>query len=99
MAGNQAPHTVDDDEIRIARSGRQTLRAVDLAGHPQVELVHRRAAGQRQPVRVEKIWPALEHPHPPPLTRVQARQGTGHRGLALAGSRGGDEDGGAVLAK
>jgi hypothetical protein len=96
LAVKEAHGTFDDDQVRLLRGRMQARTAISLAGHPQVHLVHRRAAGQGVPARVQKIRPALEHPHAPPLARMQPRQRAGHRRLALAGSRGGDEDGGAA---
>ena len=96
LAVKQPHHAFDNDQVGVLRGIVQTLRAVRLAGHPQIELVYLRTAGQRQPVRVQKIRPALEDAHLPALPRMQARQGARHRGLALAGGRGGDEDGGAA---
>ena len=94
LAVKQAHDPFDNDEIGVPRRMVQALRAIGLAGHPQVELVHRCAAGQGQPVGVQKIRPALEHTHPPPLPRMQPRQRAGHGGLALAGGRGSNKNGG-----
>jgi hypothetical protein len=44
-------------------------------------------------LRVEKIRPALEDTHLAPLAGVQAGEGGGDGGLALAGSHGGNEQG------
>ncbi len=90
------PHdTFNNDEVGIARSIVKALGTVSLAGHPQIKLMYRVAAGQREPVRVKKIRPALEDPHTPALARMQPCQRTGDRGLTLARGRSGDEDGGA----
>ena len=92
VAVKKPHHPFDEDQIRRLRSSVQALRAVVLAVHPQVQLVHRGTAGQLVPVRVQEIRPALEHPHPPTLARVKTRQGRGDGGLALARGRGSDQD-------
>ena len=65
------------------RRSMQALAAVGLAVHPQVQLVHRPAAGELVPVRVQKVWPALEHLHAQAPARLQPRQRRRHRGFAL----------------
>ena len=87
----QAHDTFNEDQVAVLRRSVQTGTHIGLAGHPHVHRVHRGAAGKLVPVRVEKIRSALEHPHPPPLARVQARQRSHHGGLALARCRGRDE--------
>ena len=87
-AVKQPHHAFDEDQVRLDGGVAQSLRAVGLTVHPQIELVHRRPAGQLVPVRVQKIRPALENPHAPPLACVQARQGGGDGGLALSRGRG-----------
>ena len=57
-AVEQAHHAFDEDEVVALRRSMQALAAVGLAVHPQVQLVHRLAAGQLVPVRVQKVWPA-----------------------------------------
>jgi hypothetical protein len=95
VAVEQAHHALDEEQVGLERGVVQALGAVGRAIDPQVQRVHRRAAGQFMPVRVEKIRPALEHAHAPPLPRVQPRQRGRHRGLALARGRGGHQQGGA----
>ncbi|KAF1060887.1 MAG: hypothetical protein GAK45_02392 [Pseudomonas citronellolis] len=82
----EQPHdTFDEDQVGVGGSVPQQTAALLFANHPHVQLVHRRAAGALQDHRVEKIRPALEHPHLAPEVAVQARQGGGDGGLALAG--------------
>ena len=88
----QAHDPFHNDQVGLLRSSMQACAAVHLARHPQVHLVHRRATGQAVPVRVQKIRPALEHPHLAPLARVQARQRGGDGGLALPGGGRGDQE-------
>ena len=92
----QAHHPLDQNQVGLLRGAVQALAHIGLARHPQIHLMHRRTAGQLVPERVQKIRPALEHPHPPPGTAVQAGQRRRDRGFALAGSRGRDQDGGAA---
>jgi len=48
----QAHDAFHQNQIRVLRSRMQARAAVGLARHPQIELVHRRAAGQGVPIRV-----------------------------------------------
>lgn len=93
VAIEQAHHPFDEDQVGLAGGPRQQASRFGLADHPQVELVDRRAGGAGEDHRVEEVRPALEHPYPPPLARMQAGQGGGDGGLALAGGRGGDQQG------
>ena len=74
----------------------QALAAAGLAVQPQVQLVHGLAAGELVPVRVQKVWPALEHLHAKTPARMQPRQRRRHRGLALPRGRGGNQQSGAA---
>lgn len=92
----EQPHdALDEDQVRLPRRFPQQAPALGLADHPQVQLVDRVAGGAGEDHRVEEVRPALEHPHAPALAGVQARQGGGDGGLALAGSGCGDEQCGA----
>ena len=91
----QPHHAFDQNQVRCLRGPVQALADVLFAVDPQVELVHRPAAGQFMPVRIQKIRSALEHLHAPPGARMQACQSGGERGLALARSGGGDQQGNA----
>ena len=95
-AVEQAHHAFDEDEVVALRRRMQALAAVGLAIHPQVQLVHRLAAGELVPVRVQKVWPALEHLHAKTPARMQPRQRRRHRGLALPRGRGGNQQSGAA---
>ena len=95
-AVEQAHHAFDEDEVVALRRSMQALAAVGLAIHPQVQLVHRLAAGELVPVRVQKVWPALEHLHAKTPARMQPRQRRRHRGLALPRGRGGNQQSGAA---
>ena len=92
----QAHHAFDQQHISLASRGVQARADVGLAGHPQVDVVHRRAAGKLVPERVQKVRPALEHPHAPAAPRQHARQRGCDGGLALAGGRSGDQESGAI---
>ena len=70
LAIEEAHDPFHNDEVGIERSLMQALRAVGLARHPQIKLVHQRAAGKREPVRVKKIRAALENTHLAPLPRM-----------------------------
>ncbi|MNT01355.1 hypothetical protein D3C72_1358170 [compost metagenome] len=94
-AVEQAHHAFDDHQVGLARGGMQARAAVGLAGHPQVERMHRRAGGQREPVRIEEVGPALEGPHAAALAHVQPRERGRDRGLALPRGRRGHEHRGA----
>ena len=91
LAVEQAHHPFDQDQVGLASSLPKQSATFRLTDHGQIELVHRRATGMSMDHRVEKIRAALEHPHPPPLTRMQARQRGGDGGFALAGSRRSDQ--------
>ena len=71
----------------------QALRAVGLARHPQIKLMHWAVASQLKPVRVEKIWSAFEYLHLSAGSRVQPCQRARYRCFALAGSRGSNQYG------
>ncbi len=87
FAVEQTHDPFDQDQIGLARGLPQQPAALRLTHHGQVELVHRRAAGTGVDHRIEKVRAALEHPHPTPLTRMQARQRGGDGGLTLTRSR------------
>ena len=88
----EQPHNAfDEDQVGLASGLPQQTAAFLLAHHPHVQLVYRGAAGPLENHRIEKIRTALEHPHLASLVTVQARQGGGHGGLALAGCRSGDQ--------
>ena len=95
LAIKQAHDPFDDDQIGILRCGVQACPHIRLAGHPQIHVVHRLARGQLQPHRVQKVGSAFERPHPQAGARMQTCQRSGDGGLALPGSRRGDENGGA----
>ncbi len=90
----QPHHAFNNDEISFSGRLMQTSRAILLPGHPQIQLVNRCTTGKREPARVKEIRAALEDAHLPTLPRMQPRKRAGHSRLSLAGSRGGDEDGG-----
>ena len=90
-AVEQAHHPFDQNQIGLPRCLPEALAAFGFAHHPQIQLVHQCAAGAGEDHRVEKVRPALEYPHPLAGAAMQARQGGGHRGLALAGGRRGDQ--------
>gem|GEM_PF-2764139 len=87
----QAHHPFDQDQVGLARRFPEQAPRLLFADHPQVELIDRLAAGTREDHRVEKVRPALEHPHALALPRMQPRQSRGDGGLALAGCRGGNQ--------
>ncbi len=93
----QPHHAFDDDQVRLAGRFMQPGPRIVLARHPQIDVVRGPTCGERQPVRIQEIGPALEGPHAPTGARMQARQGRGHGGLALTGGRGSHENGRARL--
>jgi hypothetical protein len=80
----QAHDPFDQDQVRLTCCRGQTRAAVGLAIDPQVELIDRCAAGELMPDRIQKIWPALEHPDSSALAGMQPCQGGNDRGFALA---------------
>jgi len=58
----------------LLRGLAQALAGVGFAGHPQIDVVRGLAAGELVPEGVEKVRPAFEDAHAPPLPRVQAGQ-------------------------
>ena len=89
----QTHDSLDKDGVgRGGRLGQQGAAAL-RADHPQVERFDGRAAGARQHHRVDEIGAALEHPHTASGPHELARQRRGHGGLALAGSRCGQQYG------
>ena len=91
-AVEQAHDALDDDEIGFVRRGGQAPARIGLTAHAQVEVVHRRAARDRMDLRIEKIRPALEHPHPLSAPGEEARHRRDHGGLALSRGRRGHQD-------
>ncbi len=55
VPSEQAHHAFDQDEVVLCAAACRRWRAVGLAVHPQVQLVHRLAAGELVPVRVQKV--------------------------------------------
>ena len=99
IGGAQPPNAVIGGimaAILAIATGLEPNAAVGLAIHPQIQLVHRLAAGELVPVRVQKVWPALEHLHAKTPARMQPRQRRRHRGLALPRGRGGNQQSGAA---
>ena len=91
----QPHHALDEDEVGLPRRTRQAPAGVFFASHAKVDRLAGRARREFVDLRIEEIRPALEDAHPPPLARVPACERRHHRGLAVAGSRSGDEPGGA----
>jgi len=87
----QAHHAFDQDQVGLARRFPEQASRLLFADHPQIELIDRLATGTREDHRVEKVRPALEHPHALALPRMQPGQSGSDCGLALAGSRCGDQ--------
>ncbi len=87
----QAHDPLDQNQVGLSRRLPEQTAAFLLAHHPHVQLVHRGTTGALKNHRVEEIRAALEDPDLAPPVAVQAGKGRGHRGLALAGSRCGDQ--------
>ena len=81
----QAHHAFYQHHVGLLRGLVQALAGVGFAGHPQIDVVRGLAAGELVPEGVEKVRPAFEDAHAPPLPRVQAGQGGGDGGFALPG--------------
>nr|AIA99051.1 hypothetical protein T29Apl_00008 [Methylibium sp. T29] len=89
----QTHDAFDQDQVSLRRRAVQQPGAVRGAAHPQVELLHRRAAGAFQHHRIQEVGTCLEDAHAPALAAVRVRQRGGDGGLALARSRGRDQQG------
>ncbi|MCY1209216.1 hypothetical protein D9M72_208620 [compost metagenome] len=92
-AVEQPHHALDQDQVGLPCRFPEQAAAFRLAHHPQVQLVDRGRGCAGEDHRVEEIRAALEHPHALALTGVQAGQGGGDGGLALAGGGSGDQQG------
>jgi len=90
-AVKQPHHTFNQNQVRLTGGFPQQATAFLGAHHPQIHLIHRRTAGALQDHGVEKIRAALEYPHLAPLIAMQPGQSRCNRGLALTGSRRGDQ--------
>ena len=87
------PHdTLDEDQVGMASGFGQAPGDVVFAAHPQIDVLARHAAGDGVDLRVEKIRAALEDANAAAEPGMQSRQRGDHGGLALAGSRRGDEE-------
>ena len=91
-AVKQPHHTFNQNQIRLTGGFPQQTTTFLGAHHPQVHLIHRRPAGALQDHGVEKVRTALEHPHLASLIAMQPGQSSSNRGLALTGSRRGDQN-------
>ena len=86
------PHDpFNQDQVSFASGLPQQAPAFLCAHHPQIDLIHRRTAGALQNHRVEEIRATFKHPHLAPLIAMQTGQRGGNGGLALTGSRRGDQ--------
>ena len=91
IAVEQPHHPFDEDQVGVPGGGVESPRGVFGPADAEIEVINRRAAGDGVDLRIEKIRPALEHANLAPLAHVQAREGGGDGGLALAGRRRGNE--------
>ena len=95
----QAHHTFDEDQVGLGGGRMQQRAAVRFATHPQVELIHRLAAGLGQDGWVEEIGAGLEHAHPAPLWDRPAGQRGGGGGLGMMAAMGAGLGGKAAAAR
>ncbi len=83
FAVEQAHHSLNQNQIILLRCMAKPCANIGLTIYPQIQIVHRLSAGQRQPLGIEEIKAALEYLHPPPGPRMQTRQAAGDTGFAL----------------
>ena len=95
-AVEQPHHPFDEDQVGFTCRLPEQPAAFLGTDHPQVQLADGGIAGAFENHGVEKVRPAFEHPHLAAQIAVQARQRGSDRGLALARSRRGNQDGGAM---
>lgn len=91
LAVEQTHHALDQDQIRIGCSTRQAPAGISFAAHAEIEVLAGAATGESMYLRVKKIRAALENSDPSALPAMQACQGGGDSGLALARSGGCDK--------
>ena len=95
LAVEQAHDALDQDQVALRGSPGQPPARIGFAAHAEIEVLTGAAGCEGVDLRIEKVRAAFEDGDAPALSRVQAGEGGGDGGLALAGGGGSDEKGGA----